>query len=394
MKLLNADRKKIVILGSTGSIGQQALTVIENYPQYFQVIGLAAHTDLPLLKTQVNKFKPRITVWGDVSSSLDFAAAVAVKGKVLALTGLEGLCEAAAMAEADIVLVALSGAVGILPTLAAMEAGKAVALANKETLVAAGEIIMSKAVEKNTALVPVDSEHSAIFQCLAGEARHLRNIWITASGGPFRECSYEELHTVTVEMALKHPNWSMGPKITIDSATLMNKGLEVIEAHHLFQVGYEQIKVVVHKESIIHSLVELTDGAFLAHMGWPDMRIPIQYAFTYPERLPVHKEPLDLTALGALHFSPPDYDKFPCLRLAYEAGRLGGTMPAVLNAANEAAVNAFLAGKIKYLDIPVLTEKVMMVHEHHSKPDLNAILGFDAWARTYCAELMAKGVYK
>lgn len=379
---------KIVVLGSTGSIGRQTLEVIERYSDRYQVLALAARDEVELLTEQIKRFNPQYVAVGDDRAYSRLKTQVGSHVKVLA--GLEGLCEIAALPEADTSLVALSGAIGIMPTIAAVEAGNRVALANKETLVAAGSLVMSKVKENGAQLLPVDSEHSAIFQCLAGEERNLKKIWLTASGGPFRDYDKKQLEAITVAMALKHPNWAMGPKITIDSATLMNKGLEVIEAYHLFQVDYSKIEVLIQRESIIHSMVEMKDGAFLAHLGVPDMRIPIQYALTYPERMESLAPSLDFTNLPYIHFEWPDLERFPSLGLAYQAGRTGGTMPAVLNAANEVAVQAFLEERIAFTRIPVLVEAVMLKHNSQEWPDLPAILESDSWARRKCAELILR----
>lgn len=377
---------QVVVLGSTGSIGRQTLEIVERYSDRYQVLALAARDEVELLVQQIRRFKPLYVAVGDDKAYSLLKSRVGNGVKVAA--GIEGLCEMAALPEADISLVALSGAVGIKPTIAAVEAGKRVALANKETLVAAGDLVMKKVKALGVQLLPVDSEHSAIFQCLAGEERNLEKIWLTASGGPFRNYTRQQLEGVTVDMALRHPNWAMGPKITIDSATLMNKGLEVIEAYHLFQVDYSKIKVLIQRESIIHSMVELKDGAFLAHLGVPDMRIPIQYALTYPDRLESLASPLDFSNLPGIHFEQPDGERFPSLGLAYQAGWAGGTMPAVLNAANEVAVQAFLEGRTTFTRIPVLVEAVMLKHERQEQPDLPAIMEADSWARRICAELI------
>lgn len=377
---------QVVVLGSTGSIGRQTLDVIEKYGDRYQILGLAALNEVELLAEQVKRFKPRYVAVGDEKAYSQLKSLVGSKVKVVA--GTEGLCEVAALPEAETSLVAISGAAGIMPTIAAVEAGKRVALANKETLVAAGELVMQKVKANRVQLLPVDSEHSAIFQCLAGEEKNLKKIWLTASGGPFRDYDRQQLADVTVDMALRHPNWSMGPKITIDSASLMNKGLEVIEAYHLFQVDYSKIEVLIQRESIIHSMVELKDGAFLAHIGVPDMRIPIQYALTYPERMESLAPSLDFTSLPCIHFERPDLERFPSLGLAYQAGRAGGTMPAVMNAANEVAVQAFLEHRILFTKIPVLVEAVMLKHERQERPDLAAIMEADSWARRSCAELI------
>jgi len=381
------NTQKIVILGSTGSIGRQALDVVKHLQGGFEVVGLAARDEADDLLEQAREFNPRMVALGD--EKVYPYLKERIDQNIQVVCGVEGLCELAALPEAHTTLVALSGAVGILPTLAAVEAGKRVALANKETLVAAGDLVMEKVKARGVLLLPVDSEHSAVFQCLAGEEQNAARIWLTASGGPFRDYSLKELERVTVEEALKHPNWAMGPKITIDSATLMNKGLEVVEAHHLFGVDYDRIEVLVQRESVIHSMVEMKDGAFLAHMGVPDMRIPIQYAFTYPERLTTPARPMDFGAIGRIHFEKPDIKRFPCLKLAYDAGRQGGTMPAVLNAANEVAVQAFLQGRIGFTSIARLVERVMLKHYGLPAPDLDAILASDAWARRVSADLIS-----
>jgi len=379
----------IVILGSTGSIGLQALDVIARHNERFRVVGLAARNEVDVLKEQAEQFKPKAIAVGDNNAYPALKNSIA--GNVELLSGMEGLSAIAAWPDADIILVAVSGAIGILPTLSAIKAKKQIALANKETLVTAGDLVMQEIKNNNINLIPVDSEHSAIFQCLAREKDNLKKIWLTASGGPFRDFTLQELELVNVEMALCHPNWSMGPKITIDSATLMNKGLEVIEAHHLFGVDYNDIGVLIHPQSIVHSMVELVDGAFLAHLGAADMRIPIQYAFTYPDRLPSSAQYLDFTKLAALEFQAPDIKRFPALELAYEAGRTGGTMPAVLNAANEIAVQYFLGGKIGFTLIPRLVEQVMNRHDTISEPNLEEILSVDKWARILTEDIINRG---
>ncbi|MGI5921727.1 MAG: 1-deoxy-D-xylulose-5-phosphate reductoisomerase [Syntrophomonadaceae bacterium] len=379
----------IVILGSTGSIGQQALQVVDKHPDKFRVIGLAAKDEVRALSDQIERYRPKIVSVQDTSAYRELQQTVTYPVQIVA--GLEGMCEVAALDAADIIIVAVSGSIGIQPTLAAIHKSKRIALANKETLVAAGDIVMNAAKQARATIIPVDSEHSAIFQCLAGEEKSLKKIWLTASGGPFRELPAEELAHVTVDMALKHPNWKMGPKITIDSATLMNKGLEVIEAHHLFAANYDDIEVLVQPESVIHSMVELVDGSFLGHLGAADMRIPIQYALTYPERMASPAQPLDFTRLGCIHFQKPDEKRFPALNLAYAAGRMGGTMPAVMNAANEVAVNGFLSGKINFVQITQLVEEVMGKHNIINQPDLEMILFADGWARDICSDIMKKG---
>ncbi len=382
----NESITNLIILGSTGSIGRQALEVVDKHPRRFRVIALAARDKVSLLGEQVQKYNPLAVAVFDPAAYLQLKEKIGDQYRVLA--GIDGICELCSLPDADTVLVAVSGAVGIKPTLAAIRAHKRIALANKETLVAAGDIVMRSAREENVAIIPVDSEHSAIFQCLQGESSYLRKVWLTASGGPFRDFTAEDLDKVTVDMALKHPNWSMGPKITIDSASLMNKGLEVIEAHHLFNVDYDLIQVLAQRESIIHSMVELVDGSFLAHLGVADMRIPIQYALTWPDRMESPARSLDFTSLTKIHFDKVDESRFPCLRLAYEAGRAGGTMPAVLNAANEVAVNSFLNGKIKFMDIPKLVEKTMSKHSLIAYPNLEMIFEADHCARETCRAMV------
>ncbi|MDD4803146.1 MAG: 1-deoxy-D-xylulose-5-phosphate reductoisomerase [Syntrophomonas sp.] len=379
----------LIILGSTGSIGEQALQVVDLHPDKFNVVGLAARDKVDILARQAEKYQPRAVALGDARYYGQLKNKLTDQVRLMA--GMEGMCELASLEDVDMVLVAVSGAVGIRPTMAAIAKSRRIALANKETLVTAGDIVMNLASRMGAMIIPVDSEHSAIFQCLAGESKFLRNIWLTASGGPFRDYDKEELKHVTVDMALKHPNWKMGPKITIDSATLMNKGLEVIEAHHLFAVDYDHIQVLIQKESVIHSMVELVDGSFLGHLGVADMRIPIQYALTYPERQNSPASHLDFSQVGCIHFQKPDMEKFPLLRIAYDAGREGGTMPAVMNAANEAAVGHFLQRKISFANIAELVIKVMEKHDFNHSPDLEEIMAADQWAREYCHHLVGKG---
>ncbi len=368
------------MLGSTGSIGTQALEVIDAAGNQFSVVGLAAGRNVDLLEEQARRYRPRLVAMGDIGAARELAQRLAdLPTQVLA--GEAGLLEAATM-EADQVVVAMVGAAGLLPTLAAIRAGRQVALANKETLVIAGRIVTETARLHEVRIIPVDSEHSAIFQCLAGQRREdLAGIILTASGGPFRLTPAEDLARVTAKEALQHPNWSMGGKITIDSATLMNKGLEVIEAHWLFGVDYSQIRIVVHPQSIIHSMVEMMDGSVLAQLGLPDMRLPIQYALTYPNRLARDAQLLSLPEIGQLTFEEPDFGKFPCLRYAIEAGKMDGTMPAVMNAANEVAVSAFLAGEIGFMDIPRAIAHVMNQHSVTARPSVEEILEADRWAR-------------
>ncbi|HEY2491378.1 MAG TPA: 1-deoxy-D-xylulose-5-phosphate reductoisomerase [Paenibacillus sp.] len=378
--------KKISILGSTGSIGTQTLDVVSMHPEQFQVEGLAAGNNTELLMQQVSQYKPRkVSV-----STKDLADQI--KPHLPATTevfyGNEGLIEIAAGTDADTVVTAVMGSVGLRSTLAAIEAGKHIGLANKETLVTAGHLVTSLAHQKGVKLLPVDSEHSAIFQCMNGERREdVAGITITASGGSFRDLSREELKHVTVEDALKHPNWSMGSKITIDSATMVNKGLEVIEAHWLFDLSYNQINVLLHPESIIHSFVEYCDSSIIAQLGNPDMRVPIQYALTYPERWSSPLARLSLAQAGSLHFKEMDYERFPCLRLAYECGRMGGTATTAFNAANEVAVARFLNRQISFLQIEQIIEGVLEQHINLSEPDIYGIEECDLRSRELASKL-------
>jgi 1-deoxy-D-xylulose-5-phosphate reductoisomerase len=388
----NMTKKKLSIIGSTGSIGRSTLEVVRQFPDRFEVVALGAGSNAELLSEQIAEFSPRLVSVKDAEVAARLETLLVGKSDRFPeiLYGPDGYCRAAACPESDMLVSAMVGAAGLLPTLAAIGAGKNIALANKETLVAAGEIVTEAAAANNVKILPVDSEHSAIFQALEGNHREaLCKVLLTASGGPFFNKSKRELQTVTPEAALCHPNWSMGPKITVDSATLMNKGLEVIEAHWLFDVPVERISVHIHPESIVHSMVEYVDGSVIAQMGIPDMRIPIAYALAYPERLPISCPRLDLFRLQKLSFYPPDEEKFPCLRLAFDACRRGSTMPAVLNAANEVAVYSFLKKIIGFYDIPDVIEKVMASHQPCKKPDLNAILQADAWARRETSKIIS-----
>ena len=366
--------KNISILGSTGSIGTQTLEIVRQFPNEFKVVGLTANKNSELLLKQIKEFKPKAIAIMDkskVDDLLNFSSCQVY-------SGIEGLNKIAALQEADTVVNALVGSVGIEPTYNAVISKKNIALANKETLVAAGSVIMEEVKENNVALMPIDSEHSAIFQCLNGEnVKEVNKIIITCSGGPFRNYAKQQLENANVQDALNHPTWNMGSKITIDSATLMNKGFEVIEAHWLYGIAYEKIKIVIHPQSIIHSLVEFADKSVIAQLGLPDMKIPIQYALTYPKRFQSLSKSLDLAKIKKLEFSEPDFETFPCLKYAYEAGEIGGTMPAVMNAANETAVQAFLENKIRFLDIPRLIRKIMNLHEQVKHPALNDILEID-----------------
>ena len=373
--------KAISLLGSTGSIGRQTLEVAEALD--IPVLALTANRNMELLEAQCRKFRPQLAVCMDAQAAETLKIKLA-DTNVKVLAGMEGLLEAATLEGADTVLTAVMGMVGLRPTLAALKAGKRVALANKETMVCAGELVTHTAEEFGGEIIPVDSEHSALFQCLQcnRDRGEVKRLILTASGGPFFGKKKAELEGVTLADALKHPNWSMGAKIPVDSATMMNKGLEVIEAMGLYQMPLEKISVVIHRESIIHSLVEYCDNAILAQLGAPDMRLPIQYALTYPARVPGPAEPLDLLAHPTLTFAPPDEESFPCLKLAMEAATTGGTATAVLNGANEVAVADFLAGKIGFMDIPRKVEKALATVQVVRHPTLEDILAADAAART------------
>ncbi|QHW30032.1 1-deoxy-D-xylulose-5-phosphate reductoisomerase [Paenibacillus rhizovicinus] len=376
--------KKISILGSTGSIGTQTLDIVSREPERYAVEGLAAGSNLDLLIQQAKAFKPKTVCLA--SKTLADEAKQLLPAGIKVVYGDEGLVEVAAGTEADTVVTAIVGSRGLPATLAAIDAGKDIALANKETLVTAGHLVMKRAVDRGVSILPVDSEHSAIFQCLNGERRvDVKQITLTASGGSFRDRKREELQGVTVAEALNHPNWSMGAKVTIDSATMANKGLEVIEAHWLFGLPYDQIKVLIHPESIIHSYVEFVDHSIVAQLGLPDMRVPIQYALTYPERRVTPTGSLDLAKQSALHFREMDFDRYPCLRYAYESGRAGKSTPTVFNAANETAVARFLAGEISFLEIETIIATVLERHEIVEVPDVTAIAEVDAWARRTAA---------
>lgn len=369
--------KKIAVLGSTGSIGTQTLDIVRNYKENLQVVALAASTNVDLMEKQIREFMPKLVAMWSEDAAKDLRVRVADLD-VKILSGMDGLLEIATMEESDTVVTAIVGMIGIRPTIEAIKSGKDIALANKETLVCAGHIIMPLAKEHGVSILPVDSEHSAIFQSLNGEPENrIQKILLTASGGPFRGKSTNELANIQVEDALKHPNWAMGRKITIDSSTLVNKGLEVMEAKWLFGVEPEQIQVVVHPQSIIHSMVEYVDGAVIAQLGIPDMKLPIQYALFYPDRKPMHEKKLDFFELQNMTFEKPDTETFYGLALAYEALKAGGSVPTVYNAANEKAVELFLARKISYLQIPELIRKSMEVHDKIMNPDVNQILALE-----------------
>ena len=371
--------KKIAILGSTGSIGTQTLDVIRAHSDELEVVALAAGSNKERLKEQIREFHPELVSLSDEKKAQELKEELAGEA-VEVVCGMDGLIEVAGIDSADVVVTAVVGMMGILPTMEAIRKGKDIALANKETLVTAGHLIIPMAREYGVSILPVDSEHSAIFQCVQGEPKKaLDKILLTASGGPFRGKSAEFLETVTLEDALNHPNWSMGPKITIDSSTMVNKGLEVMEAKWLFGVDYSQIEVVIQPQSIIHSMVQYIDGAVIAQLGTPDMRVPIEYALFYPERRSLPGDRLDFSKLSQITFEKPDYKVFRGLSLAIEAGKTGGTMPTVFNAANERAVAKFLKGEIKYTDIVRSIEKCMDAHKVSAHPDLEEILATEQW---------------
>lgn len=382
--------KYLAILGSTGSIGVNTLDIVRQFPEQFKVISLSAGLNIDLLKTQILQFQPKIVsvlsreVAGELQKGLSGV-------DVEVVYGIEGLIRVATHPEVTLVVSAIVGAVGLIPTLSAIKTGKSVALANKEPLVMAGKIVMEEAGKSGAQILPIDSEHSAIFQSLIGHRKKdIRRLILTASGGPFLNLPLSKLHQVSVKEALNHPHWEMGKKITIDSASLMNKGLEVIEAHWLFDIPVEKIIVRIHPQSIIHSMVEYVDGSIIGQMGIADMRIPISYALSFPERMNLNLDPLDLSKVGPLTFSVPDPEKFPCLRLAYQSMEVGETLPAVLNAANEVAVNGFLEGSIRFTDIPLLIQRVMEEHEIRTVHTIEDILRADQWAREK-AKLLIEG---
>ena len=383
--------KRLAILGSTGSIGRSTLAVVAEHPEEFAVVGLAAGKNVELLAEQIRQFRPALVSVQDEAAAARLRELAGPNPAPEILAGRAGALAVATAPGVELVVSAMVGAVGLEPTLAAIRAGLPVALANKETLVAAGPLVMALAKERGAPLIPVDSEHSAIFQALQGQRRaDIRRLWLTASGGPFRAWEAERLEQVTAAQALKHPNWSMGPKITIDSATMMNKALEVIEASFLFGLPVDKIGVYIHPQSIVHSLVEFVDGSVIAQLGVPDMRLPIAYALTYPRRLPLNGPPLDLCAISRLTFESPDLARFPGLALGYAAARTGGTMPAVLNAANEVAVAAFLEGRVRFMDIPRTVEATMAAHEPCALKDLDQVLAVNNWAREFAADLISR----
>ena len=379
--------KNISLLGATGSIGMQTLDVIKSHSDRFELVAFSSGKNIELTKKIIQEFRPLLV---SVAEKKDYEQLKQIFPDIHFSYGMDGLIEVAVFDKADILVNAVIGSVGLYPTLQAIEAGKVIAIANKETLVTAGHIVMDAAAKYNVPVLPVDSEHSAIFQCLQGEnPKNIERLIITASGGSFRDLSRKELEQVTVDDALNHPNWSMGAKITIDSATMMNKGLEVIEAHWLFGLPYEKIDVLLHKESIIHSMVEFHDSSVIAQLGTPDMRIPIQYALSFPERLPAaNGKRLDLAAMGKLHFQHMDLERFRCLHLAFEAGKAGGTLPTVLNAANEVAVQKFLKQEISFLQIEDLIEKALNSHQNILNPSLEVIQEIDLETRKRVSTLL------
>ena len=381
----SSQQKAITILGSTGSIGTQTLDIVSSHPDKFRIVGLTAGRNIELLNEQIRTFQPEIVATSDPDKLPELESAISsLDNPPQILAGADGVAQVARYGDAESVVTGIVGCAGLLPTIAAIEARKDIALANKETLIAGAPVVLPLVEKYGVKLLPADSEHSAIFQCLQGVPDGgLRKIILTASGGSFRDLPAEKLANVTVRDALKHPNWSMGQKITIDSATLMNKGLEVIEAHYLFGLDYDRIEIVIHPQSIIHSLIEVRDTSILAQLGWPDMRLPLLYALSYPERIYTDWERLDLVKAGELTFREPDRQKYPCMDIAYAAGRSGGLMPAVLNAANEQVVALFLAEKIGFLDIPKFIERVCdrFSPQNVNNPTLEDILEADTWAR-------------
>jgi len=373
-------KKRVAILGSTGSIGTQALEVIAQHPDLFEAEVLTAYDNAALLIKQAIAFQPNVVVIGNEAKYHEVAEALAAH-PIKVFAGVEALCDVVTWNTVDTVLSALLGFAGLQPALCALQAGKPLALANKETLVAAGELVIKTALEHRAPLIPVDSEHSAIFQCLVGEQNEIEKIYLTASGGPFLHTPPEQLVAITKHDALKHPCWNMGAKITIDSATLMNKGLEVIEAHWLFGLSAEKIEVLVHPQSIVHSMVQFVDGSVKAQMGMPDMKLPIQYGLAFPHRLPLAAQRVDFVQLSTLTFSPPDRAKFPCLDLAYEALKRGGNIPCAMNAANEVAVHAFLQEQIPFLRIAEIVEQIMSSMDFVASPSLDDLQDTNTEAR-------------
>jgi 1-deoxy-D-xylulose-5-phosphate reductoisomerase len=383
--------KRLAILGSTGSIGVNTLDIVRQFPERFEIVGLSAGLNIQLLKQQIVQFRPKVVSVLNKESSEPLQRELSGTPTQI-VHGVEGLIQVATHPEVDQVVSAIVGAVGLIPTLSAIKTGKAIALANKEPLVMAGKIVIEEARRNHVQILPVDSEHSAIFQALLGHQREdVHRLILTASGGPFLNLPIERLQEVTVKEALNHPRWEMGRKITIDSASLMNKGLEVIEAHWLFDVPVEKIIVQIHPQSVVHSMVEYVDGSIVAQMGITDMRIPISYALSFPQRLRLSLPRLDLFQKGGLTFFPPDPKRFPCLKLAYQSIEIGETMPAILNAANEVSVNAFMEGSLKFTEIPLLIQRVMEEHEVKSVHTIEDILRADHWAREKSKAILERG---
>ncbi len=386
--------KRLAILGSTGSIGKNALSVAQAHPGEFTVTGLAANTSVDLMEQQIRQFRPRLAALHDRDVASQLRERLKDLKSVEILSGKEGVLAIATMEEVDLIIEAIGGSAGLLPTLEAIKSGKDLAFVNKEVLVMCGSLVMRAVEEYGVRLLPVDSEISAILQCLSGylgdNQKHdqIHRLILTASGGPFRQTPLDQLHSVTPQQALKHPTWNMGNKITIDSATMMNKGLEVIEARWLFDIKASQIDVIIQPESIIHSMVEFVDGSFLAQLGVADMRVPIQYALTYPRHLPSPATHLNLAQIRALHFETVDFEKFPCLSHAYTATKIGGTLPTALSSADEVAVGAFLNEHIGFMDIPMVIETVMNQHDVVLQPNLNDILAADRWAKSTAHQLI------
>ncbi len=374
--------KNIAILGSTGSIGVNALRVIQANPEKYQVTALAAGKNIRLLLEQIKRFRPLAVAVMEETAANELKAQMTNSGRPEIFFGTEGFIRLATMTEADTIISAMAGAAGLLPTYSGIKAGRNIALANKETMVMAGSLVMAEARKHGVSILPIDSEHSAILQSLQGHPREdLKRVILTASGGPFRDLSLEEMSKVTPAQALNHPNWNMGPKVSIDSSTMMNKGLEAIEAKWLFDLKMDQISILIHSQSIVHSMVEYKDGSIISQMGVPDMIIPISFALSFPHHLKTRVPPLELEKVGTLSFEKPDMKRFRCLDLALKAAEIGGSMPAVLNGANEIAVESFLKGNIGFLDIPDLIEKTMASHENHPIDSIETVMEVDRWAR-------------
>ena len=382
--------KNIAILGSTGSIGRSALSIIETHPDLFTISALAANTSVDLIEQQVRQFHPKLVALYDQNAAKLLQQRLSDLKSVEVMSGEMGISAVAKIEETELVLEAMGGSIGLLPTLEAIEAGKDLAFVNKEVLVMCGSLVQRAAKKHNVKLLPVDSEISAIFQCLPNpfEKDKIHKLILTASGGPFRETSSDQLKDITPEQALKHPNWEMGNKVTIDSATMMNKGLEVIEAKYFFELELKEIEIVVHAESIIHSMVEFVDGSMLAQLGIPDMRLPIQYALTYPNRLENPADRLDFSQIRQFNFEPPDFKRFPCLDLAYTAAEVGGTLPIVLSSSDEVAVDAFLNRQIGFMDIPTIIRRAMDLHDVIYEAELDQILEVNRWTREITSKII------